>query len=332
MTKKITESFCKICGDVSNTIRFGAVSCRACGEFFRRKVTSKSAKLPKKRCFGTCELTKQIRKTCQNCRFQKCLKSGMLEIMVESRMSIHVAESSGNILDELRNGYRNLEVARRQKFEEQNPIRFCTHQELNEIYQMDIDLIFESIIPIFQRRTRNFEMEQEKMLAENFILPFLQLETTFRSMGSTSYCLPNNAIFDTNHLDKLYMDQNTLEIVQPYWNSSNRNLKMPMDLAKLDEPEMILCSALIYWDFGINGQTDYCIKRCVKMRNLVIRELANYEKLKMGEDNCQLRIMEVMGIIQGVHRASDAVKKCGHVAKIFNLKGKECPLYEILDN
>ncbi|PIC30041.1 hypothetical protein B9Z55_021421 [Caenorhabditis nigoni] len=150
--------------------------------------------------------------------------------------------------------------------------------------------------------------------------------------GSTSYCLPNNAIFDTNHLDKLYMDQNTLEIVQPYWNSSNRNLKIPMGLAKLDESEMLLCSALIYWDFEINGQTDYCIEKCVKMRNLVIRELANYEKSKTGEDNCQLRIMEVMGIVQGVHRASDAVKKCGHVAKIFNLKGKECPLYEILDN
>ncbi|PIC30040.1 hypothetical protein B9Z55_021420 [Caenorhabditis nigoni] len=135
MTKKLAESFCKICGDVSNTIRFGAVSCRACGEFFRRKVSSKSSKIPKNRCFGNCELTKKIRKTCQNYRFQKCLKSGMLEIMVESRMSIHVAESSGSILEELKNGYRKLEDARKKTFGEQNPVRFCTHEEFNELIQ-----------------------------------------------------------------------------------------------------------------------------------------------------------------------------------------------------
>lgn len=245
-----------------------------------------------------------------------------------SRTDSEDLTSSNSILKNLEEGYQKLEASRIQVFGEQKETRFCTHEEFNKVFEMDIKLILDCMISIFQSKVE-IGKDQEQILTENFKLPFVQMETTFRSIDTSSYYLPNGNIFNTSHLDKLYMDQHTLRIVQPYWNTSTRNLRLPMSHVKPDRSEMLLLSALIYWDFGIQDQSEDCIEKCHQMRQLVLRELSSYERRKVGEDKCQWRIMEIMGILQGVHRASGVVRDCGHLTKCLNLKGKECPLYDL---
>ncbi|KAF1753346.1 hypothetical protein GCK72_019902 [Caenorhabditis remanei] len=158
-------------------------------------------------------------------------------------------------------------------------------------------------------------------------------------MGTPSYILPNGKRFDSLHLDELYPDRESKDeagqryqkMHEQYWNSSDRMLKGPLDRVQLDLSEMLLLSALIYWDFGITNQSEECIETCQQMRKIVIEELADYEKSKLPHGDHSFRIMEIVGILQCIHKASYVIKECGLVVKIYGLNGKDCPLYEISD-
>lgn len=68
---------CLVCGDVASGFHYGVSSCEACKAFFKRTIqgnidyTCPAVK--------DCEINKRRRKACQACRFQKCLRMGMLK-------------------------------------------------------------------------------------------------------------------------------------------------------------------------------------------------------------------------------------------------------------
>ncbi|EFO95387.1 hypothetical protein CRE_09124 [Caenorhabditis remanei] len=358
MTRKATIQTCQVCGDISRTTHFGAVSCRACAEFFRRKVVSNEKLV--KRCSGKCQLNRRSRKTCKSCRFERCLEIGMLKTVVTSNTTLQTddfsTEERNSTLIELQNRYRQLEDDRKRVFGRQSykQSRYSSYDETGEVIAKDMELISKHIISYFKTR-QSVDECQEHILADNFVIPFILLETSFRSIGeiSTLYCskyqidlgvqsliLPTGSVVDAAQLDKFYLDwecdeqpqRNTILMLQPYWTTSFRLLKEPMNRIKLDLAETLLLSALIYWDFGIVNQSEECIEKCLQMRNVINWELVNYEKFKYGIEDHSLRIMEVMSYLQGVQKASTAIKDGGHVAKIYNLKGKESPLYGIADD
>ncbi|KAF1753349.1 hypothetical protein GCK72_019905 [Caenorhabditis remanei] len=343
MTRKSTIQTCQVCGDISRTTHFGAVSCRACAEFFRRKVVSNDKLV--KRCSGKCQLNRRSRKTCKSCRFERCLEIGMLKTVVTSNTSLKTDDCSteelNSILIGLRNRYSQLEDDRRRVFGRQSyqQSRYSSYDETGEVIAKDMELISKHIISFFQAR-QSVHKCQEHILADNFVIPFILLETSFRSIGVQSLILPTGSVVDAAQLDKFYLDwecdeqpqRNTILMLQPYWTTSFRLLKDPMNRIKLDLAETLLLSALIYWDFGIVNQSEECIEKCLQMRNVINWELVNYEKFKYGIEDHSLRIMEVMSYLQGVQKASTAIKDGGHVAKIYKLKGKESPLYGIADD
>ncbi|KAG9509549.1 Steroid hormone receptor ERR2 [Fragariocoptes setiger] len=73
----LCQENCLICGDVASGKHYGLRSCEACKAFFKRTVQGKieySCPASKE-----CEINKRRRKACQACRFQKCLRMGMLK-------------------------------------------------------------------------------------------------------------------------------------------------------------------------------------------------------------------------------------------------------------
>lgn len=184
MSKKSENQPCMVCGEISYSIRFGAVSCRACAEFFRRKIVSK-ARIPK-RCNGACDLGKYHRKTCQSCRFQKCLKIGMLEKVVASRTPVNRrSENNQTILSGLEKAYDKLENSRDNVFDRKNKIpKYCNHQELDDMFEIDIKLISTHFIQFFESKS-SLENNQNKVLSTHFIIRFSLLEVAFRAFGKT---------------------------------------------------------------------------------------------------------------------------------------------------
>ncbi|XP_075136765.1 steroid hormone receptor ERR2 isoform X2 [Leptodactylus fuscus] len=71
------KRLCLVCGDVASGYHYGVASCEACKAFFKRTIQGNieySCPASKQ-----CEITKRRRKSCQSCRFAKCLKVGMLK-------------------------------------------------------------------------------------------------------------------------------------------------------------------------------------------------------------------------------------------------------------
>uniref|UniRef100_A0A183C5A6 Nuclear receptor domain-containing protein n=1 Tax=Globodera pallida TaxID=36090 RepID=A0A183C5A6_GLOPA len=76
-----TANVCVVCGDESDGLHFGRFTCRACAAFFRRTVSLKLQYTCKRE--GNCEVDRAARNMCRACRYQKCLRQGMLTTAVQ---------------------------------------------------------------------------------------------------------------------------------------------------------------------------------------------------------------------------------------------------------
>uniref|UniRef100_A0A1I8JPN1 Nuclear receptor domain-containing protein n=1 Tax=Macrostomum lignano TaxID=282301 RepID=A0A1I8JPN1_9PLAT len=65
------NQICVVCGDYASGFHYSALTCEACKSFFKRTVQDKHEYT----CSGNfdCSVSKSMRKSCQYCRFQKCL-------------------------------------------------------------------------------------------------------------------------------------------------------------------------------------------------------------------------------------------------------------------
>ncbi|KAJ8873839.1 hypothetical protein PR048_024675 [Dryococelus australis] len=77
MKDDIPRRLCLVCGDVASGFHYGVASCEACKAFFKRTIQGNiEYTCPAS---NDCEINKRRRKACQACRFQKCLRMGMLK-------------------------------------------------------------------------------------------------------------------------------------------------------------------------------------------------------------------------------------------------------------
>ncbi|KAK2190470.1 hypothetical protein NP493_81g05003 [Ridgeia piscesae] len=68
---------CLVCADIASGFHYGVASCEACKAFFKRTIQGQiEYTCPAS---GNCVITKRRRRACQACRFQKCLRMGMLK-------------------------------------------------------------------------------------------------------------------------------------------------------------------------------------------------------------------------------------------------------------
>ncbi|XP_006627644.1 estrogen-related receptor gamma [Lepisosteus oculatus] len=71
------KRLCLVCGDFASGYHYGVASCEACKAFFKRTIQGNiEYSCP---VMNECEITKRRRKSCQACRFRKCLQVGMMK-------------------------------------------------------------------------------------------------------------------------------------------------------------------------------------------------------------------------------------------------------------
>ncbi|KAK6296967.1 hypothetical protein J4Q44_G00331090 [Coregonus suidteri] len=71
------KRLCLVCDDIASGYHYGVASCEACKAFFKRTIQGNiEYSCPM---MNDCEITKRRRKSCQACRFQKCLRAGMMK-------------------------------------------------------------------------------------------------------------------------------------------------------------------------------------------------------------------------------------------------------------
>uniref|UniRef100_A0A914LRD3 Nuclear receptor n=2 Tax=Meloidogyne incognita TaxID=6306 RepID=A0A914LRD3_MELIC len=77
------QRICVVCGDESDGLHFGKSSCRACAAFFRRTVSQRLKYICKRD--GNCSIDRGARNMCRSCRYEKCLREGMLTSSVQNQ-------------------------------------------------------------------------------------------------------------------------------------------------------------------------------------------------------------------------------------------------------
>ncbi|KAG8448766.1 hypothetical protein GDO86_015722 [Hymenochirus boettgeri] len=75
--RSVPKRLCLVCGDTASGYHYGVASCEACKAFFKRTIQGNiEYSCP---VVNDCEITKRRRKSCQACRFRKCLNVGMMK-------------------------------------------------------------------------------------------------------------------------------------------------------------------------------------------------------------------------------------------------------------
>ena len=78
VNKDNMDYMCYVCGEKAGKHSYyGGQVCASCRAFFRRSVQSKYYEIFQCKFEKRCRITLQTRKTCQFCRFKKCLEAGM---------------------------------------------------------------------------------------------------------------------------------------------------------------------------------------------------------------------------------------------------------------
>ncbi|VDL91026.1 unnamed protein product [Schistocephalus solidus] len=87
------QQFCLVCGDNAACQHYGVRTCEGCKGFFKRTIQKNAHYV----CLQSknCVVDKRRRNRCQYCRFQKCLKVGMVKegktaaVYVKVKVALH---------------------------------------------------------------------------------------------------------------------------------------------------------------------------------------------------------------------------------------------------
>ncbi|CAB3396894.1 unnamed protein product [Caenorhabditis bovis] len=338
---------CLVCGDGSNSLHFGALTCRACAAFFRRKVVSKKAVVGN--CEKKCKIDAGVRKLCAFCRYNKCLAVGMQKSAVFMRVSschempsfLAPEESETGqkyvILQRLSDAYDQLKQKREIIFPkklDQQP-RQSNYIEMNEVFFKDIALIMKNVVPIFEVFSK-LAPDQQKILVSNFLSPFIVLENGLRSKENL-LILPDGSYVDREKIDEYYLEFEKNEKSTPtkpskilgrYWKIHEKSIVSQLNYIKLERFEFLYLSALIFWDTGLPSQSDECTSISRTMRQKIVAEMTEYYKnYGTHSDNC-LRLAQVLMILETIQKLINTIHEIIEIAQLYELYDFHTSIFE----
>ena len=88
---------CAVCGDKASGFHYGVQSCEGCKSFFKRTIQKQLQYICVEE--KDCTIDKSNRIRCQYCRFQKCIKLGMLKEGKERCITVFVIGTRAEIIE-----------------------------------------------------------------------------------------------------------------------------------------------------------------------------------------------------------------------------------------
>ncbi|CTQ86957.1 NR LBD domain-containing protein [Caenorhabditis elegans] len=312
----------------------------ACAAFFRRKVAA-GKPLSSSRCSGSCKLENQVlRRLCAKCRYEKCVQVGMRTSAVLSRLAVKSEPEFESLLDQIKLAYERLQMARKEAFHTEGHIpKMIKYQEMHKMCSFDLQLVSQHFTSIFQSLTPISEA-QKVTLGEYFTVPFVLLDGSYRSVESDYIVFPNGDYVDAQNIDAFYQNpdekdesigSSVASILEPYWRLHHQTLWEQMKKVKPSLIEFLVLSAFIFWDFGLQGQSEECIKVCNQLRARVNAELSTYEKTFYTAGDYSLRVAEVVYLLQSVQKSLAIMHSCKTLGYVFDFRDRTCPLNDNLE-
>ncbi|CAI5451429.1 unnamed protein product [Caenorhabditis angaria] len=319
---------CTVCEETADANHFGAMTCRACAAFFRRKVATRNRII--RRCDRKCVMNSTMRKLCASCRFERCLKVGMRESEVLSKIyeqkKRKVETDNAISLKRIETFYTHLENVKKCEFlrKENSFPKMANYKVFNEAFKKYADLITENIILAFPE-VQSLSDDQKNTLFKNFTTVFVIIEGCYKSKSEKIWILPNGDYVDDDNAVDFYKDpeskddaQKLYELNKAEWKSTSVNLRSRIASANMDRKEFLLLTALVFWDGGLPEQSNDVTVYCQEMRQKVMKELSKYENMKHDSINASMRVAEIVLLLQGTQSVIETLQKSSSLTYVYN--------------
>ncbi|CAR99592.1 Protein CBG26862 [Caenorhabditis briggsae] len=164
----------------------------------------------------------------------------------------------------------------------------------------------------------------EILLKRNFLLKFFLLDSGFIPKGNYELNLPNKNYMTFENINYFYSHENL-------GNPENAvSLVTDFGKAQIDIQEFLFLTALLYWDYGIQGQSQENVNTCKIMRSRIMKELSEYEMKKETQMDSSLRVGEVLLLLNTIQRAIYLIEESRDISIVYNIYGLHYSMYDIM--
>ncbi|PIC27843.1 hypothetical protein B9Z55_019969 [Caenorhabditis nigoni] len=105
---------------------------------------------------------------------------------------------------------------------------------------------------------------------------------------------------------------------------------MHLDDVQLDLPELLFVCAMVFYDYGLQDQTDDCIEMCKRVRSQVIEELTDYEKNVRINDDHSYRVGQIIMVLQAIQRTVNMIHETREISLVYNLYERHSSIFETM--
>uniref|UniRef100_A0A1I7TYB9 Nuclear receptor domain-containing protein n=2 Tax=Caenorhabditis tropicalis TaxID=1561998 RepID=A0A1I7TYB9_9PELO len=241
------------------------------------------------------------------------------------------------ILTTMRLNYRKMDNARLTKTPKAVNYKEAAEQSIREVSLVAdwIAWCFEDFVAL--------PMDQKKVLFRNFYTPFSMLEGAFLchiNDTSNAIIFPSGDYIDMNNLDKFFYDPDAEQpmtadeikkMFQPSFELHRRSLILPMMAEKVDVFELFSLCTLLFWDFGLDDQTDECMMIGKSVKERVMKELAFYLKYAKRIEEPAIRVASLLTLLPALQRSVRRFQEDIEITSVFNIYAPGKAFYDLVN-
>ncbi|CAI2354816.1 unnamed protein product [Caenorhabditis sp. 36 PRJEB53466] len=257
-----------------------------------------------------------------------------------------------SILVKMRTNYRKMDNARlvihrkdgQSLFKEKFP-KAVNYMEAADQGVREVSLVADWIAWCFDDFVA-LPIDQKKVLFQNFYPSFTLLEGSFLchiNKTSNAVILPSGDYIDMENLDKFFFDPNAEQpmtgeeiekccrMFKPSFELHRRCLILPMMAENIDVYEFFALCTLVFWDFGLTGQSDECINVGKSVKHRLMKELAFYLRYVKKIEEPAIRVASMLTLLPALQRSVRRFQEDIEITHVFNIYAPPEEFYNLVN-
>lgn len=256
------------------------------------------------------------------------------------------------LLERMRINYEKMEAARsvihRREGEnifQQKVPRAINFQQATQVTTREVSLVADWIEWCFDDFGL-LPVDQKTILYQNFFIYFCMLERAFMTVkyGRDGICvMASKDYIDYDNLESFFEGcgsgtsgtpediAKSCRLIKPSFDLQRRSLINLMRLENVDHYEFFALCVMLFWDFGLEGQSDECNEVGRKVKHRVTREMTFYLRNVKKHEEPLYRMASVVSILPALQRAVRRFQEDIEMASIFNIYALPENFYNIVN-
>ncbi|CAI2353735.1 unnamed protein product [Caenorhabditis sp. 36 PRJEB53466] len=253
------------------------------------------------------------------------------------------------LLERMKINYEKMESARTvihrwegdNIFQQKQP-RALTFRQAAEVTTKEVSLVADWIEWCFD----DFSVlpsDQKTILFQNFFIYFTMLErgyATFKSGRENVVVMASKDYVDIGNLEVFFGEcltdssctpEKLAKLIRPSFDLQQKSLFNLIRIENVDIYEFFALCVLLFWDFGLDGQSDECNEVGRKVKQRVTREMTFYLRHVKKHEEPLFRMTGVVSILPTLQRAVRRFQEDIEMAHLWNIYALPENFYNIVN-